>query len=454
MSAGSRGFAGCRKARRNGRRSWNWQRRNGSLGCGHCGCALSAERKKSPYSYWHCTGDKSNCPEPPVREEVPTAEFQKILAGLQFDEEILQWVRRALQKSHTHMRRFHDEAIVHSDADDNRLQTRLDVPCVERLHLAIMSGWRVVTRLYCTPEYYGYAIQWLRWGAAHARYQEIGTPAPASLVQNPPGSLGLEWMRRLALVAGVCTFLWLAFWTPPVLVKLERADFREEYERKYGERKYPAMGAMEMGREFIRANTNPGSVESYALRTTEHYLLKASGQKWVNVYRSVASQTVFYSSGDAAIAELMPQVESVFKRSTRLSAYLPVPAEGSLAFLEVWYVNRPRESAAGATLVYPKRSSSWIWLVGGLLAYLVLPWPRRGGPSLTNDRTSITIVDLLGTLFAAFFFAIPLHAANFTDEVLGEEIGVTIFCWCLALSGIGVLTWTSRLVTRRQGLAA
>lgn len=92
--------------------------------------------------------------------------------------------------------------------------------------------------------------------------------------------------------------------------------------------------------------------------------------------------------------------------------------------------------------------------MGGLLVYFVLPWPRRGGPSLTSDRTSITIVDLLGIVFTAFLFTIPLYTANFTDEVLGEEIGVTIFCWCLALSGIGILTWTSRLATRHQGPGA
>jgi hypothetical protein len=190
-------------------------------------------------------------------------------------------------------------------------------------------------------------------------------------------------------------------------------------------------------------------VESYARRTTENYLLKASGQQWVDLYRNVEQQPVFLHPGNPGIVELMPQVEGMYKRSTRLSSYLRVPSEGALAFLEVEYVNRPRESKANSSLIYPKRSSSWIWLAGGILVYFILPWPKHSAPSLTNDRTSITIVDLLGTVFAAFFFGIPLYAVNFTEEVLGSEIGITVFCWCVALSGIGMLIWSSRLVTRR-----
>jgi hypothetical protein len=118
----------------------------------------------------------------------------------------------------------------------------------------------------------------------------------------------------------------------------------------------------------------------------------------------------------------------VHRRSTRLSSYLEVPSEGALAFLEVEYVNRPRESKADSSLTYPKRSLSWIWLAGGILVYFILPWPKHSAPSLTNDRTSIMIVDVLGTVFAAIFFGIPLYAVNFTEEVLGSEIGIAVFC--------------------------
>ena len=60
------------------------------------------------------------------------------------------------------------------------------------------------------------------------------------------------------------------------------------------------------------------------------------------------------------------------------------------------------------------------------------------------------MVDLLGMLFGAFFFSLPLYLAHFTAEVLGSESGTTWFCWFLALTGVGLLIWSARLGTRRE----
>ena len=35
---------------------------SGLVNCGHCGCALVAEKKKGKYVYYHCTGNKGKCP--------------------------------------------------------------------------------------------------------------------------------------------------------------------------------------------------------------------------------------------------------------------------------------------------------------------------------------------------------------------------------------------------------
>jgi hypothetical protein len=37
---------------------------SGLVNCGHCGCALVAEKKKGKYVYYHCTGNKGKCQEP------------------------------------------------------------------------------------------------------------------------------------------------------------------------------------------------------------------------------------------------------------------------------------------------------------------------------------------------------------------------------------------------------
>jgi site-specific DNA recombinase len=70
------------------------------ISCGHCGCTLVGEIKKGKYVYYRCTHYKTDCNEPYVREEVLEEKFTDILRMLRFDEEVLDWVRTALQESH------------------------------------------------------------------------------------------------------------------------------------------------------------------------------------------------------------------------------------------------------------------------------------------------------------------------------------------------------------------
>jgi len=48
---------------------------SGLVYCGHCGCALVAEKKKGRYVYYYCTGNRGKCSEPYAREEVLEAFF-------------------------------------------------------------------------------------------------------------------------------------------------------------------------------------------------------------------------------------------------------------------------------------------------------------------------------------------------------------------------------------------
>lgn len=54
----------------------------GLVSCGHCGCALVAEKKKGKYVYYHCTGNKGKCQEPYAREEVLEKCFADLLKAL------------------------------------------------------------------------------------------------------------------------------------------------------------------------------------------------------------------------------------------------------------------------------------------------------------------------------------------------------------------------------------
>jgi site-specific DNA recombinase len=106
---------------------------SGLIACGHCGCSIVGEIKKQRYVYYHCTGYKGRCDEPYVREEVIEQQFTDLLGRLKFDDEVLEWVREALDASHADERREHEEAIKRLRAEYDRLQKRIHAMYVDKL---------------------------------------------------------------------------------------------------------------------------------------------------------------------------------------------------------------------------------------------------------------------------------------------------------------------------------
>jgi site-specific DNA recombinase len=106
---------------------------SGLIACGHCDCSLVGQIKKSRYTYYHCTGYRGKCPEPYTREEVLEGQFVDLIRRLAFDEEVLGWVTVALRQSHADEQRFHDEAITRLQAEQTRLQARIDAMYLDKL---------------------------------------------------------------------------------------------------------------------------------------------------------------------------------------------------------------------------------------------------------------------------------------------------------------------------------
>ena len=106
---------------------------SGLIACGHCGCSMVGEIKKQRYLYYHCTGYKGRCGEPYVREEVIERKFADLLGRLTFDEEVLEWVREALDASHADEKREQEEAIKRLRAEYDRLQNRIHSMYVDKL---------------------------------------------------------------------------------------------------------------------------------------------------------------------------------------------------------------------------------------------------------------------------------------------------------------------------------
>lgn len=99
---------------------------SGLVNCGHCGCALVAEKKKGKYVYYHCTGNKGKCPEPYTREEVLDECFADLLKGLVFDDQVMDWIVEALHQSHADEKRFREDAIIRLQEEQSKIQNRLD----------------------------------------------------------------------------------------------------------------------------------------------------------------------------------------------------------------------------------------------------------------------------------------------------------------------------------------
>lgn len=72
----------------------------GLFQCGHCGCNMTAERKKKRYLYYHCTGRKGPCPgKAVIREEEITAQVSEELKSLMIPDEIYEPLKEALKES-------------------------------------------------------------------------------------------------------------------------------------------------------------------------------------------------------------------------------------------------------------------------------------------------------------------------------------------------------------------
>ncbi len=117
---------------------WAFQ---GMITCGHCGCALTAEIKKGRYVYYHCTGKRGKCSEKYVREEEVARQFGEALGAIKLDEDVLEWVVKALKESHQDEKKYHDEQITLLQGQYTKLQHRLDAMYIDKLDGNIAQGF-------------------------------------------------------------------------------------------------------------------------------------------------------------------------------------------------------------------------------------------------------------------------------------------------------------------------
>ena len=113
---------------------------SGLITCAACGSSVVAEKKKEKYVYYHlsayrdqCTGDPKVCKRDWVKEERLEAYFNEILANLEFDEDVLLWLRDALLASSSEKRTERRQAIKRLEGEASRLDDRLEKLYVDKL---------------------------------------------------------------------------------------------------------------------------------------------------------------------------------------------------------------------------------------------------------------------------------------------------------------------------------
>lgn len=105
----------------------------GLMKCGHCDCAVTAERRKQKYSYYHCTGHRGKHGEPHVREEKLDEQFSNLLEGLVVDEKVAEFILKGVQQDTADSRKALRDTRERLVSQRKRLLRRSDVLYYDRL---------------------------------------------------------------------------------------------------------------------------------------------------------------------------------------------------------------------------------------------------------------------------------------------------------------------------------
>ncbi|MCD4776445.1 MAG: recombinase family protein [Candidatus Aegiribacteria sp.] len=103
------------------------------LRCGHCGCMMTGELKKGKYIYYHCTGYKGKCNEPYTRETVLDSLFCDFLGLLEFNQEVIDFLRDNYLEMSKKKRSYRKKAISILQAEYDKLQVKLDTMYEDKL---------------------------------------------------------------------------------------------------------------------------------------------------------------------------------------------------------------------------------------------------------------------------------------------------------------------------------
>ena len=109
----------------------------GLVHCGHCGCLLVGELKKSKYVYYHCTGNRGRCDEPYTRQELLAHEFTNVLQELVIPQPILEWLGDVVLESDRTEQAARAQAIKRLQTQHDQIERRIETMYMDKLDARI-----------------------------------------------------------------------------------------------------------------------------------------------------------------------------------------------------------------------------------------------------------------------------------------------------------------------------
>lgn len=115
--------------------------------CGVCGCSLTAQIQKERYIYYHCTGQKGNCKQTYLKQEVIEARFLELLNGIQVSDAMQEMILQGLRASLNDKIEYHNNLILQLGNQIQILQHRIDQAYLDKLDRKITEEfWQQHTK--------------------------------------------------------------------------------------------------------------------------------------------------------------------------------------------------------------------------------------------------------------------------------------------------------------------
>jgi site-specific DNA recombinase len=106
----------------------------GLLTCAKCGCAITAERKKGKYVYYHCTDHHGDCDNTYIREERLGELLGQVITPIQIPPEVAAHIAEGIQSSDCDAERQRTQAVEHLEQRRRAVLAKLDRGGVIGLH--------------------------------------------------------------------------------------------------------------------------------------------------------------------------------------------------------------------------------------------------------------------------------------------------------------------------------